>query len=279
MNKAWVCRCAAICMVTGVVILGNAYAWEPGGKDLNAAINSGDFAGYLANASSWLGQKVPADGAKISESSMAGLLKDPVLADTLAVRQLVSKVGADNLGKFAKADQDSKTFLGWLLKNTSALDIYLEASTPTGIKARDEDKWTLAVDSLERWKKIYFADPDSRQGMYLKLAVGTAIGPPGSNSGGAGGQNPPAEFLSRYKYFKAAHKNKELFPSFDKLSAWDYSKVVSSHASDADLTWGRNMINTYRPDFRDGEKVVQITSSVWCRNSLFSNFLRGCAVR
>lgn len=269
MRVGRVSRYAAVCLTVALMALmqGNACAWEPNAKDLDAAISSGDFAGYLANATAWLSQKMPADAGRISESSMTAMIKDPALASTLAVRQLVSKVGADNLGKFAKTDQDSKTFLGWLLKNTPAMEIYLEASTPTGLKAREEDKWTLPVDSLERWKKIYFADPESKEGMYLRLAIGAAIGPPGSNGRGAGGQEPPGEPLTRYKYFKTAHKNKELFPSFDKLSAWDYSKVVSSHASEADLTWGRKMINTYRPAFRDGEKVVQITSSVWRRNS------------
>ena len=67
--------------------------------------------------------------------------------------------------------------------------------------------------------------------------------------------------------FKKAHKNKELVASFDGLNAWEYSKVVSSHASDADLTWGREMINTFRPDLLTGEMVVNITSQVWRRNS------------
>lgn len=248
-------------------VAGAQAAAAPGASELDAAITSGNFGGYFSAVSAWLGQALPADTNRITESGAVALLKDPALLGALARRQLISKVGPDNLGAFARADPNNKAFLAWLLNNTAALELYLEAATPTGLKAREEGNWTLRAGSLEIWKSLYFADPESRAGLYLKLAIGTAICPPGSNGRGAGGQEPPGDPLVRYKYFKAAHKNKELFPSFDKLSAWDYSKVVSSHASDADLTWGRNMINTFRPDFRIGEKPVDIVSSVWRRNS------------
>ena len=69
--------------------------------------------------------------------------------------------------------------------------------------------------------------------MYLKLAIATAIAPPGTVNSGAGGATTPADPVVRYKYFKTAHKNKELFPSFDNLTVWEYTKIVSSGASDA----------------------------------------------
>jgi hypothetical protein len=73
--------------------------------------------------------------------------------------------------------------------------------------------------------------------------------------------------VERYKHFKTAHKNKELFPSFDGLTVWEYQKVVQSGASDADLAWAREMINSWRPDLRVNELVVNSTSEVWYRNS------------
>ena len=42
---------------------------------------------------------------------------------------------------------------------------------------------------------------------------------------------------------------------------------MSSCASDADLAWAREMINTWRPDLRIKEQVVNSTSEVWRRNS------------
>lgn len=77
----------------------------------------------------------------------------------------------------------------------------------------------------------------------------------------------PADPLERFRHYKAAHKNNELFPSFNDLSVWDYRQIVSSNASNADLAWGREMLNTWRPDLRAGEKVVLSTGRVWRRGS------------
>ena len=71
--------------------------------------------------------------------------------------------------------------------------------------------------------------------------------------------------MVRYQYYKTAHRNKELFPSFDHLTVWEYAKIVCSGASDADLTWAREMVNTFRPDLRVDEMVVNSTSLVWRR--------------
>lgn len=237
---------------------------KPNRSALDAAINSGDFSGYFTNISTWLNEKVLADSASISEAAMKALLKDPVFANTLSQRQLLSKVGVANVGAFAKADNDSKAFLTWLLRNTQAMDLYLEAATPTGLKAREEDKWALSTASLDLWKKLYYVDPESKEGMYLKLAIGTAISPPPAVGNYSKLSIDP---VTRYTYYKAADKNNELFPSFRKLTAWDYSKIVCADQSDSELTWGRQMVNQFRPDLRDGEKVVDMVGLVWRRNS------------
>ena len=74
-----------------------SHAWEPNANDLAAAITAGDFAGYHANISAWLSQKVPAGTGGISEAALRALLKEPVVADALAQRELISKVGPDKL--------------------------------------------------------------------------------------------------------------------------------------------------------------------------------------
>lgn len=260
---------AGAAAVLGMVVslAASLHAAAPGGADLDAAVSAGDFGAYSANLATWLSQKVPADTNRISEEALRPLLGDPAVSAALSQWQFISKYGAASLGAFVKADAQNQKFVSWLLHDTKAVETYLEAATPTGLKAREEGSWTVPAGSLEIWKKIYFADPESREGLYLKLAIGTAIGPPGSNSRGAGGQEPPGDPLARYQHFKAAHKNKELVPSFEKLGAWDYSKVVSSHASDEDLAWGREMVNTFRPDLRETEMVVDMTGLVWRRNS------------
>ncbi len=242
-------------------------AWEPNVKDMDAAISSGEFSGYFTNLTTWLGQKTPADPAKLTHPALTRLLEDPGIAPVLAQRQFLAKVGPAPLGAFAMADAANKPFLTWILKNRQVMELFLEGATPVRIAARDDNSWSISPGTLEIWKKIYLADPDSRQGIYLRLAMATALRPPGTGSPGSGQQKTPSDPVVRYKYFKTAHANKELFPSFDKLTVWDYQFVVNSGASEADLSWGREMINTWNPTFKNDEKVVDTTSCMWRRNS------------
>ena len=239
-------------------------AWEPNARELEDAIQRGDFTAYQDHATAWLNQRVP---LAATESALATLLKDPVLLRVLDQRQLIAKVGADKLGDFAKEGPDHREFLAWLLMNTPALELFLEGAVPIGLAARERNDYTLNPASLAIWQKIVKADPDARDGICLKLAIATALAPPGSVNIGAGGAATPAEPVVRYQYFKTAHRNKELFPSFDHLTVWEYTKIVCSGASDADLTWAREMVNSFRPDLRIDEMVVNSTSLVWRRSA------------
>ena len=254
--------CALLCSLSGPL-----HAWEPNAKDLDAAISSGEFAGYCTNLTTWLSQKAPTDPAKLTHPALTELLKNPALGATLVQRQFIAKVGPDKLSAFSKADAANKPFLTWILKSRPITEMILEGATPTKMALRDDNSWSISTNALEIWKKIYVADPDSRQGLYLRLAMATALRPPGTGSPGSGQQKTPSDPVLRYKYFKTAHANKELFPSFDNLTVWDLQFVVNSGASEADLSWGREMVNTWNPLFKNDEKVVDTTSCVWRRNS------------
>jgi hypothetical protein len=264
----------ALTSLIAVIVLArapvNGVAQELAISDTSAAIRSGDFPAHASALAQWLGQKVPSDPAQISLASVEQLLDEPQFAQALGRWQLLIKIGPDQVAAFAAADPKNKTFLEWLLNNAVAMDLYLEAATPTGLRAREANQWTLPIASLERWKDIYLADPDSHEGLYLRLAIATALAPPGSGSPGAGQAKAPVLPIDRYFHFKTAHRNRELFPSFDRLTVWDLTKVVQSGASNEDLAWGRKMINTWRPDLRDNEMVVNSTSEVWRRNSPIS---------
>ena len=236
-------------------------AWEPTTTALDAAIKTGDFAGYLAAATAWLNQKSRPNRTRTPWTPCS----DPVFLAALDQGQLIAKTGADKLGAFAKAGPANQAFLSWLLKNTPAMELYLEGLVPIGLAAREANTYKLDTAALEIWKKILNADPDAKEGIYLKLAIATAIAPPGSVNIGAGGAKTPADPVVRYKYYKTAHQNKELFPSFDHLTVWEYTKIVCSGASDSDLTWAREMVNTFQPNLRADEMVVNSTSFVWRR--------------
>jgi hypothetical protein len=240
------------------------HAWEPDARTVETAIQSGDFAGYLADASIWLDRKLP---TKLDEAALTALLKDSVFRNVLDRRQLIAKAGADKLAAFVKASPDHPDFLRQLLTDTPAMDLLLEAAVPIGLKARAENSYTLDTASLGIWARILKADLEAKDGIYQKMAIATALAPPGSINIGAGGAEKPAAPVTRYRYFKTAHRNKELLPSFDHLSVWEYSRILSSGATDTDLTWARKMINTFRPDLLVDEMVVSSTSLVWRRGA------------
>lgn len=234
-----------------------AYAWEPNAGDQHTAIKAGDFGGYFANISAWLNRKAPAAPGGITEESMKGILDDPVFVRALDQRQFIARCGVTNLNAFAKADAANPEFLAWLLDGTRVLDLFLEAAGPTPIADRDENRYTIPAEVLGAWVKIWQSDPEAREGIGLKLAMATAITAPGN----------PADPLMRYTYFKSAHKDKVLLPSFDNLTVWEYTKVVSFdyNPSTNDLNWAREMLNTWRPDLRIRDNVMGCVSEVWRR--------------
>jgi hypothetical protein len=235
----------------------NSYAWDPNVSDLDKAIKGGDFGGYHDNISAWINQKAPTSAGGISVESMKALLKDPAFLNALDQRQFIARFGVTNLNAFAKAAPANGEFMAWLMKNTQAMDLFLEAAGPTPIAARDENTYTISPEVLEAWRKISSSDPEAKEGICLKLAMAAAITAPGN----------PAEPLVRYTYFKSAHKNKELLPSFDNLTVWEYTKVVSFdyNPSTSDMNWAREMLNTWRPDLRIKDQVMGSVSEVWRR--------------
>ncbi len=244
-----------------------AQAWEPNSKECVTACKAGDFTGYSTNISAWLNQQVPAAPGMVTPTALQALLNNQDFVKALDQRQLIAKLGIDKINSYAKTDSAKQEFLTSLLENTGVMNLLLEAAGPTPIPARDQNAYSISTNTLDIWQKILAADPAAKDGIYQKLAIATALAPPGSGSPGAGQSKTPIDPLERYKHFKAAHQNKELFPSFDNLTVWEFTKVVQSGASNEDLAWAREMINSWRPDLRIHEQVVDSTREVWRRNS------------
>jgi len=262
---------AVVLLVSSWTVPAAAPATEPCSDELERAVRSGEFDSYLAELASWLGRQVPADASKISRSRLVALLQRSQLRTALAQHRLISKHGAEKLGAFARSDPANAGFLCWLLSDTRAMDEYLLGATPTGRGKREADAYRLDTSALRLWRKILDTDPDAREGIYLKLAIATALSPPPPMSYvGAGGMGAvPIDPVQRYLHFKHAHQNHELFPIFDTLSVWEYRMIVPSWASDAELAWARELVNTWRPDLRINQQVHRITSEVKYGNSPF----------
>lgn len=228
-----------------------AHAWEPNEKAIDDAVAGGDFGSYLTNTVQWLNAKAP---AAVTADTLKSLLKDPVFISAVDQYRFISLCGPGTLGTFAKADQGNQAFLRWLLKDTGVMDLYLEAGgNPTG---------EGSIPTLALWSRIFNTDPDSRKGIYLKIAMATAVMRPVQFSDERSlGLTQPYE--GRYLYYKETHKKGDLLPSFDNLSVWEIQKVVDGMgAPPADLTWVRDMVRTWRPDLIKANRIVKIVSEV-----------------
>jgi|GEM_PF-668209 len=245
-----------------------AQAWRPNAQDSNAAIEAGDFGAHLAKLGQWLGEEVPASREQITKESVGALLQDPEFLGALIERRFITRVwGKSTLGDWAKAAPENREFLAWLISRPALMDVVLLARTPTAGFARLDDSWNIDTNALEDWKKIYLADPDSREGLYLRLAIACVLRPPGTGNHGAGEAKEQSSVFDRYMHYRKAHADGELLPSFDTLTVWEMTHVVSSSASNADLAWGREALNTWKPSFRQDESVVSMVSQVWNRSS------------
>ena len=239
------------------------HAWEPGGADLDTAIADGDFTAYLDRVTVFLAEQ---SAGKTDQAALTALIEDPQVRAAIDQRQLIAACGTDKLGLFARADPANRAFLDWLMKDTAALDLFLEGFVPLHLNAREQNDYSISTDALDRLRRIKAADPELEAGLYLRVAIATAIAPPGSGAPGAG-QGKTVDPVDRYKHYKEAHRNKELVPSFADLTVWELQKVVQSGASNEDLAWGRQMIRDWRPDLLADEAVVNSTSFVWRRNA------------
>lgn len=194
-----------------LVVPAVAAEWEPNETDLQKAVRDGAFTTYFTNLSIWMNRKVPVTSERISEDVLRPLLADRLFRNSLDQYQFIAKIGVKKLEVFAQENAQDKEFLAWLLSDIEALDEYLLAAVPIGSKQRAAN-YTIPVGSLAIWRRILEADPDAKHGLYLRLAIATALRPPGTGNRGAGMQATPSDPVVRYQYFKSAYRNGELFP-------------------------------------------------------------------
>lgn len=106
--------------------------------------------------------------------------------------------------------------------------------------------------AMEIFTQIQKASAKAKEGMFYRLALGTSLehaspiaqGNPKSQTDAPQNVDP----VKRYLHYEKAYLDGELDPAFKTFSAWEYRHVVNCDAPDEFLTWGRQMLRTYRPD-------------------------------
>ncbi len=106
--------------------------------------------------------------------------------------------------------------------------------------------------AMEIFTAIQKASPKAKEGMFYELALGTSLehARPIAQSNPKDQTDAPTEIdpVKRYLHYEKAYLDGELDPAFKTFNAWEYRHVVNCDAPDEYLTWGRQMLRTYRPD-------------------------------
>ena len=151
------------------------------------------------------------------------------------------------------------------MKDAGLMDLYLEAAAPTRDKQRELNGYGIGIGALERWNKLYTEDPDTRRGRLPEAGMAAALWPAG------GGGQYRATTSSTGCALPALQDGPpeqgagaELRPP-DGLATTARSSTAS--APTRDLAWGRQMIQTWRPDLLEKEQIHKIVSEVWRRFS------------
>lgn len=180
-----------------------------------------DWAAWLeGNLSAELGSR----GFRADAASINRLLAQPQFALALSQWRLLSVTGPDHFQTVA--DKGGTEFLGWLFSNQEALDAYL------GSGPLDREG---TARGLEIWRELDATYPESRGGLWMRVAAATALAHTVPvKSLADGGEIDP---LQQFRYFRNTQASGLLSPSFDTSATWELRFVVNTWARPEELGW------------------------------------------
>ena len=106
--------------------------------------------------------------------------------------------------------------------------------------------------AIEIYAAIQKASPKAKEGVFQRLALATSLehAQPINQTNLADQPDAPVHVdpVKRYLNYEGAFLAGDLDPAFKNFSTWEYRHVVNCDAPEEIVTWGRNMLQTYRPD-------------------------------
>lgn len=147
------------------------------------------------------------------------------------------------LAAFAQEDPSNAAEIDKLLGNGPLM---IEMLAAGGAKF---DEYGRALEILNA---IFQASPKAAEGVLQRLALATSLehARPIRANLPASRQGQPAfiDPVKRYLHYEKAFLAGELDPAFKTLSTWELRMAVNCDSPDDILTWGREMLRSYRPD-------------------------------
>jgi hypothetical protein len=175
---------------------------------------------------------------------LAPILSSDKLDAKLIKCTVLAKATPSGLAEFAQQNADKEALVVKLLADDKLMrDMLISGGAKFG-------KYGQA---MEIYTAIQKASPKASSGNLLRLALATSLelASPLEQINIKGQANAPATVdpLKRYLHYEKAYLAGELDPIFKDFNTWEYRLVVNCDAPDEILTWGREMLRNYRPDY------------------------------
>jgi hypothetical protein len=107
-------------------------------------------------------------------------------------------------------------------------------------------------EAMKIYSDIQKASPKAKSDLFQRLALATALehAIPVAQSNAKAVTDGPAvvDPVKRYLHYEKAYLDGELDPAFKDFTTWEYRFVINHDVPDEISTWGRKMLQTYRPD-------------------------------
>ena len=183
------------------------------------------------------------NAAKVILAELAPFLSNDKLDAKLVKCTVLAAATPNGLAAFAQQGREQEALVDKLLADEKLMQEMLVAG------GASSGKYGRA---MQIFAAIRQASPKASEGMLHRLALATSLehATPIKQSNAADQTNAPVTVdpVKRYQHYEKAYLAGELDPAFKSFSAWEYRMVVECDAPDQILAWGREMLQTYRPD-------------------------------
>ena len=205
----------------------------------------------------------PALRAKFNaaQAALAKAKEDEVKSAKSVTDDLASVIGGDKL--------DSKTVKANIITHATPQGLAAfadkgaaEKAAVTQLLADDKLMKEMLVaggarfgkygEAMKIYTDIQKASTKAKSDLFQRLALATCLEhaiPIAQNNAKALTDAPKiVDPVNRYLHYEKAYSDGELDPAFKDLTTWEYRFVINHDTPDEISTWGRKMLQTYRPD-------------------------------
>lgn len=198
-----------------------------------------------------------AEAAKSLRDSMGNFLTSDALDGKLAKAFILTVATPDGLANFGEQSSENAAAVEQLLANEALMLEMMEAG---GARSGEFG------EAMKIFSVIQKVSPQAKEGVLRRLALATSLEHANpiqqTNSPNDADQSEYVHPVKRYLHYAKAYLNGELDPAFKLLTAWEMRYVVNSEVPDEILSWGREMLRTYRPDYMSKDYGWRYVSSV-----------------